>query len=90
MKGKSGKFENIRQEFGAGKGQEREETMVTINGKEEQAAGMSIMAYLVSAGYSPDRVVVEKNLEIIPGEALDTELLADGDSVEILRFVGGG
>lgn len=64
--------------------------MVTINGKQEEAAGMTILAYLEEAGYSPDRVVVEKNLEIIPREALSASLLEDGDSVEVLRFVGGG
>lgn len=64
--------------------------MVTINGKQEEAAGMTILAYLEEAGYSPDRVVVEKNLEIIPRETLGASLLEDGDSVEVLRFVGGG
>jgi len=64
--------------------------MVTINGTQEQAAGMSILSYLKSAGYNPQTVVVEKNLEIIPRDALETVLLEDGDSVEILRFVGGG
>lgn len=64
--------------------------MVTINGMQEQAAGMSILSYLNSAGYSPQTVVVEINLEIIPRDALDSVLLKDGDSVEILRFVGGG
>ena len=64
--------------------------MVTINGKQEQAAGMTILAYLQQAGYTPERVVVEKNLEIIPRESLNSNLLEAGDSVEVLRFVGGG
>lgn len=64
--------------------------MVTINGKQEEAAGMTILAYLQQAGYAPERVVVERNLDIIPRESLDNTLLKDGDSVEILRFVGGG
>ena len=64
--------------------------MVTINGKQETAAGMTILAYLEQAGYPPERVVVEKNLEIIPRQSLDTVLLEEGDSVEVLRFVGGG
>ena len=64
--------------------------MVTINGKQEQAAGMTILEYLEQAGYTPERVVVEKNLEIVPRGSLDSTLLEEGDSVEILRFVGGG
>jgi thiamine biosynthesis protein ThiS len=71
-------------------GKEREVSMVTINGKQEQAAGMTILAYLEQAGYTPERVVVEKNLEIVPRGSLDSTLLEEGDSVEILRFVGGG
>ena len=49
--------------------------MVTINGKQEQAAGMTVLAYLEQAGYTPERVVVEKNLEIIPRESLDNVIL---------------
>ena len=64
--------------------------MVTINGVQEDAAGMTLLAWLQKADFSPDTVVVEKNLEIIPKESLETTVLADGDSVEVLRFVGGG
>lgn len=64
--------------------------MVTINGKQEQAAGMSILTWLQQEGFSPENVVVEKNLEIIPRETWESVLLADGDTVEVLRFVGGG
>jgi thiamine biosynthesis protein ThiS len=64
--------------------------MVKINGKEENAAGLCVMDYLRQAGFSPDVVVVERNLAIIPREDLDKVILQDGDSVEILRFVGGG
>jgi thiamine biosynthesis protein ThiS len=33
---------------------------------------------------------VERNLEIIPRDRLGAVVLEDGDSVEVLRFVGGG
>ena len=64
--------------------------MVKINGQEEAAAGRTVLEYLKEAGYRPDRVVVERNLEILPKETLDQVILEDGDSVEILHFVGGG
>ena len=54
---------------GAEERRERKDLMVTINGKQEQAAGMSILAYLQSAGYSPDKVVVEETLRSYPGQA---------------------
>lgn len=64
--------------------------MVTINGVEEAVAGKSILEYLEEAGFQPATVVVEKNLEIIPRQDWDKEVLKDEDTVEVLRFVGGG
>lgn len=64
--------------------------MVTINGVEEAVAGKSILEYLEDAGFQPATVVVEKNLEIIPRQDWDKEVLKDEDTVEVLRFVGGG
>ena len=66
------------------------EQMVTINGEQKDAAGMTVQAYLEQEGYGTARVVVERNLNILPGDELDKVLLEDGDTVEILRFVGGG
>lgn len=48
--------------------------MVTINGKQEEAAGMTILAYLQQAGYAPERIVVERNLDIIPRDVGEREL----------------
>jgi sulfur carrier protein len=64
--------------------------MVVINGEAVQAAGMNVRDYLAREGYAEDRVVVERNREILPREQLETTVLQDGDEVEILCFVGGG
>lgn len=64
--------------------------MVVINGEKVQAQGKTIGQYIEEAGYSKDRVVVEINMEIIPKDKLDSIILNEGDSVEILNFVGGG
>ncbi|MCD7829622.1 MAG: sulfur carrier protein ThiS, partial [Clostridiales bacterium] len=45
---------------------------------------------LARAGYRKEYIVVERNLEIIPKANYETELLQDGDTVEIVQFVGGG
>lgn len=45
---------------------------------------------LESLGISPPPVVVERNLRIVPRHELEKEPVADGDSIEIIRFVGGG
>jgi sulfur carrier protein len=35
-------------------------------------------------------IVIEKNLEIVPKENFAQTLLKEGDSIEIISFVGGG
>lgn len=65
--------------------------MITINGEETTLLpGLSVREYLLKAGYKAEHVVVEKNLEIIPKDKYDEEILCDGDTVEILTFMGGG
>ena len=64
--------------------------MAKINGETVNAEGMTVAAYLESAGYDPARVVVERNLEIVPkSEYAETVILTE-DLLEILCFVGGG
>ena len=64
--------------------------MVKINGTEADAAGKTVAEFLAAASYSPERVAVERNGEIVPKAEYDSTVLADGDSVEVVSFVGGG
>ncbi len=64
--------------------------MVRINGEEKNLAGRNLLEYLTEAGFEPERVVVERNLEIIPQAALGEVMIQDEDTIEVLRFVGGG
>lgn len=64
--------------------------MVKINGEETNAAGMTVSEYLVTAKYEKTRVAVERNGEIVPKSLYNATVFADGDSVEIVGFVGGG
>ena len=64
--------------------------MVSINGEQVQAQGMTISAYLAQEGYEPGRVVVEHNRSILPRDSWNSTTIEDGDSIEILCFVGGG
>lgn len=64
--------------------------MVKINGALTDADGKSISEILAELGYSDRRVAVELNMEIVPKSEYDGTVLKDGDSVEIVRFVGGG
>ena len=64
--------------------------MVTINGEEKEIAGKNLLEYLKEAGFEPERVVVERNLDIIPKDELGNTIIQDEDVIEVLRFVGGG
>lgn len=64
--------------------------MVRINGIDTDAAGRTLQAYLQEAGYGQQHIAVERNGSIVPRGTYDTVTLADGDTVEIVHFVGGG
>lgn len=64
---------------------------IIINGQDmEQPEGTTLLELLQAKGLDPATVVVERNRDIVPGEAFATTELADGDTLELLRFVGGG
>jgi len=52
--------------------------------------GLTIAALARELGLSPDKVAVERNLEIVPRSKLGETLIEDGDDIEIVTFVGGG
>ena len=64
--------------------------MLKINGEEKEIAGKNLLEYLKEAGFEPERVVVERNLDIIPKDELGNTIIQDEDVIEVLRFVGGG
>ena len=64
--------------------------MAVINGEDVSASGKPLLQYLMETGYDSSRVVVERNLEIVPQDQLESVIIQDEDSIEILRFVGGG
>ncbi|MDD6060574.1 MAG: sulfur carrier protein ThiS [Ruminococcus sp.] len=64
--------------------------MVRINGAEENAAGKTVVEHLSESDFDIKRVAVELNGEILPKSRYESTVLQDGDSVEIVSFVGGG
>ncbi len=65
--------------------------MITVNGKpEEFEAKISLLEFLETKDINPDSVVVEHNLNIVEKEELDNIRLKENDTLEVLRFVGGG
>lgn len=64
---------------------------VQVNGEpREVAAGSTIVALLSSLGLSDRPVAVERNTEIVPRAQHASTLLAEGDTLELVVFVGGG
>jgi len=62
-----------------------------LNGEEREIAGIVSIADLVSAlGLDARKVAVERNLEIAPRSTYADTVLADGDRIEIVTFIGGG
>ena len=65
-------------------------SMVRINGEEKNLAGKNLLEYLKEAGFKPEQVVLERNLEIVPKDQMGSIMIQDEDAIEVLRFVGGG
>jgi sulfur carrier protein len=64
---------------------------ITVNGRQETAGpGATLGGFLALKGIDPEVIVVEINRTIVKREDFGKILLNAGDSVEILRFVGGG
>ncbi|WP_421850754.1 sulfur carrier protein ThiS [Novosphingobium sp.] len=63
---------------------------LTINGELRRAAPGSIADLVRSLELDPAKVAVERNGEIVPRSTLAAVLIADGDVLEIVHFVGGG
>jgi len=64
---------------------------ITVNGEHKRvAAGMSIADLANELGLVPEKVAVERNLEVVPRSTIAQVCLEDGDELEIVHFVGGG
>jgi sulfur carrier protein len=62
-----------------------------INGEERDIAdGVNLSGLLEQLQIRPGRVVVERNKQIVARDSFGATLLADGDVLEIVHFVGGG
>ncbi len=63
---------------------------LNINGQlRDFAEPMTISQLLQQLELAPERVVIEHNNEILTAEAHNKQL-QDGDSLELIQFVGGG
>ncbi|QMW22226.1 sulfur carrier protein ThiS [Sandaracinobacteroides saxicola] len=64
---------------------------LTLNGAPHAVpAGTTVAALVASLALGEGRVAVERNREIASRSRWEETLLADGDVLEIVHFVGGG
>lgn len=64
---------------------------IRVNGEPRRVpGGLSIAAMLEELGLDPLRVAVERNLEVVPRANLAEVPVEDGDTYEVVHFVGGG
>ncbi|MBX3228291.1 MAG: sulfur carrier protein ThiS [Labilithrix sp.] len=64
---------------------------LTINGSERDVPdGLTVRALVEHLGLGGGPVAVEQNREVVPRAEHAARALKDGDTVEIVHFVGGG
>jgi sulfur carrier protein len=63
---------------------------IILNGQKENFAAGTIAELVRSKGLEPDRLVVEHNLNIVKQDQWPHIRLQEGDTLELLSFVGGG
>jgi thiamine biosynthesis protein ThiS len=67
------------------------ELRISVNGEPRTLPAPTTLADLLQAlNLDPRTVVVELNRQIVRRPALGATALEDGDSVELVHFVGGG
>jgi sulfur carrier protein len=65
--------------------------MITVNGESlSLCSGETLAQFLLRRGYEKSRVAVERNGQIVPKAQFDALILEEGDTLEVVCFVGGG
>lgn len=64
---------------------------ILLNGEaHELPTPVSVQALLDRLGIDSRRVAVERNFVVVRRVLYDTEIVAEGDALEVVNFVGGG
>ena len=64
---------------------------VVINGEPRTVVqGTTVAGLIVELGLGDRRVAVERNREVVPRAEHASTVLAEGDRLELVTFVGGG
>ena len=64
---------------------------IVVNGEHKRvSAGLTLLQLAEELGLIPEKIAVERNLEVVPRSTLGQVIVDDGDELEIVHFVGGG
>lgn len=64
---------------------------IRVNGEHKRVtAGLTLLQLAEELGLVPEKIAVERNLEVVPRSTLGQVTVDDGDELEIVHFVGGG
>jgi thiamine biosynthesis protein ThiS len=64
---------------------------ITVNGESREIPpGLDVTGLLSHLGLPPNRVAIERNLEILPRSEWAKTQVSAGDRFEIVHMVGGG
>ena len=64
--------------------------MIIVNGRGIDKKSLCLSHWLLLNDYDRDLIAVERNGSIVKRIDYDKTVLQDGDTVEIVQFVGGG
>ncbi len=71
-----------------------ERLTLTLNGNQRSFDDLgdvpTVAALLAALEFRPDRVALERNGQIVPRAEWATTVVAAGDRIELVHFVGGG
>jgi sulfur carrier protein len=64
---------------------------IVVNGETRSVAeGTTVTGLIAELGFADRRVAIERNREVVPRAQHATTVLAAGDRLEVVTFVGGG
>ena len=63
---------------------------IILNGEHTTITGPTLLAMVKEKGFDPDTLIAEVNAQLIQKNDWEQTVLAQGDTVELLSFVGGG
>ena len=65
--------------------------MIKINGEEKELSSAIILEKLLEINkFDTSRIAVIVNDDIVPKDIYKEKVIKDGDSIEVVSFVGGG